>query len=397
MTTSVRASGALAGYAAFLAFAILGAVAALAPAGCGSSSSGGSDAAAEAAPPTFTGCNGPAPAGYTPPVLPKYSGMTCPVLSLTPSGTDASYAPPENDIATTYGGATSMRQFKLVTPSDLGPTERVPVIFLWFWLGASAQDFIDRADVIAAARQQRFIAVVPEKKGDVLFTWPFSATDSQARMEQEFAFFDDMLACVAAQFPANVNASCIASAGVSAGALFTDQLAPARASVIASFLSLSGGVSGPLPSCTVSGLPCLKPWTKPVRDLPGLVLWGGSMDQCVVIDFQPGTQNLETALVKEGSFFVECEHNCAHSQPPFDTPQGMTEYAAFWDFVYAHPYWLPAGESPYKSGGLPSTFPSWCSVKGRGTAVERTGACGPSACSVSTGTSEAGAADGASD
>jgi hypothetical protein len=362
--------------------------------GCGSSgsASGGADAAVEASRPVLTGCNGPAPAGYTPPTLPTYSGATCPTLTLTPSGTDAGYAPPENDIATVSAGTTNMRQFKLVTPSDLGPTERVPVVFLWFWLGANAQDFVDKADIVAAAQQQRFIAVVPEKKGDVLFTWPFSATDTAARTEEEFQFFDDMLACVAAQFPANVNASCISSAGVSAGALFTDQLAPARSNVIASFLSLSGGVSGAMQSCTFSGVSCLKPWTKPARDLPGMVLWGGSMDTCVVIDFQPASQNLEAALDKEGSFYVECEHDCGHSQPPFDTPTGMTEYAAFWDFVYAHPYWLPAGESPYKENGLPSTFPSWCSVKGKGTAVERTGACGPSACSTST-TTDAGASD----
>ncbi|MGH7434415.1 MAG: hypothetical protein ACRENE_01940, partial [Polyangiaceae bacterium] len=113
-----------------LAFATLAGVAVLAPAGCGSSSSGSHASSPEAAPPAFTGCNGPAPAGYTPPVLPKYSGTSCPVLALTPVDTDAGYAPPENDIATTYAGATSMRQFKLVTPSDLGPTERVPVVFL---------------------------------------------------------------------------------------------------------------------------------------------------------------------------------------------------------------------------------------------------------------------------
>ncbi len=368
---------------------------AMAIAACGSpaTSDGTKDAAAEAAPLVFTGCNGPAPAGYVPPKLPTYSGGACPTLTLTPAGTDAGYAPPENAIATTYdGGTANTRQFKLVTPSDLGPDEKVPVVFLWFWLGASAQDFIDRADVVTAAQQQRFIAVVPEKKGDVLFTWPFAATDSQDRMNEEFQFFDDMLACVAAQFPGNVNASCIASAGVSAGALFTDQLAPARSNVIASFLSLSGGVSGSMPSCDVN-ISCLKPWTKPSRNLPGMVLWGGSMDTCVVIDFQPASKNLEQDLDKEGSFYVECEHNCAHSQPPFDTPSGMTEYAAFWDFVYAHPYWLPAGESPYKAGGLPSTFPSWCSAKGMGTAVERTGVCGPSACSTTSTTPDDGGAD----
>jgi hypothetical protein len=293
--------------------------------------------------------------------------------------------PPENAIVS----SGAMRQFKLVTPNDMKPDERLPVVFLWFWLGGNAQEFIDRASIIAAAQQQRFIAVVPEAKGDVTFKWPFSALDSQTRMEEEFAFFDDMLACVGAQFPGNVNPSCVSSAGVSAGALFTDQLAPARANVIASFVSLSGGVAGTMSPCSISGLSCLKPWPKPARDLPGIVLWGGPMDTCVVIDFQPASLNLEDDLVAEGSFFVECVHNCQHSQPPFDVPLGMTEYAAFWDFVYDHPYWLRPGESPYKTHGLPSTFPSWCSVKGKGTAVPRTGACGPSACSTSTTTDAA--------
>jgi hypothetical protein len=141
--------------------------------------------------------------------------------------------------------------------------------------------------------------------------------------------------------------------------------------------------------CTIPGLACLKPWSKPVRDLPGMVLWGGPMDTCVVINFQPASENLEADLTAEGSFFVECVHNCQHSQPPFDAPTGMTEYAAFWDFVYDHPYWLPPGQSPYKTQGLPSTFPSWCSAKGKGTAVPRTGACGPSACSTSTTATDA--------
>jgi hypothetical protein len=352
-------------------------------AACGSSGSNGAgapDAAVEAGPSTvFTSCHDAPPAGFTPPALPTYAG-TCPALALTPSDAGAAGVPPENDIMS----SGSMRQFKLVTPSDLGPNEKVPVVFLWFWLGASAQDFISTADVIDAAQQQRFIAVVPEAKlngssSAYTFKWPFSAIDSQASLDQEFTFFDDMLACVEQQFTNNVNPSCVSSAGVSAGALFTDQLAPARSNVIASFLSLSGGVSGALPSCE-DGLTCLKPWTKPVRTLPGLVLWGGMCDQCIVIDFEPASQNLETALVAENGFFVECEHNCEHAQPPFIAPPGMTQYAAFWDFVYAHPYWLPEGQSPYKANGLPSSFPAWCSTRGMGTAVERTGACGPPAC-----------------
>jgi hypothetical protein len=211
------------------------------------------------------------------------------------------------------------------------------------------------------------------------FKWPFSAIDSQTSLDQELVFFDDMLACVAQQFPDNANESCISSAGVSAGALFTDQLVQGRSDVLASFLSLSGGVAGSRNAC--AGLPvCLKPWTKPAQDVPSIVLWGGMCDQCVVIDFEPASQNLEDVLTSEGSFFVECVHNCEHAQPPFDAPSGLTVYAAFWDFVYDHPKWLPAGRSPYETRGLPSSFPSWCSARGKGTAVERTGTCGPPAC-----------------
>src|SRR5258708_29374450 len=94
------------------------AAAALSAAGCGSSTtSSAPDASADAGTHAFTSCNGPAPAGYVPPKLPGYSGATCPMLALTPSGVDAGFTPPENDIATRVNGATNMRQFKLLTPS----------------------------------------------------------------------------------------------------------------------------------------------------------------------------------------------------------------------------------------------------------------------------------------
>jgi hypothetical protein len=178
-----------------------------------------------------------------------------------------------------------------------------------------------------------------------------------------------MLACVTQQVP-HVNTACISSAGVSAGALFTSQLAPALSDVIANMLVLSGGVGGGF----------VQPMPPPKRALPAIVLWGGPSDVCAVINFSVTTANLEDDLDAIGSFFVECEHNCGHSQPPFTAPAGMTEYAGFWDFIYQHPMWLPPGASPYKTSGLPASFPTWCSAAGKGTAVERTGTCGPPAC-----------------
>jgi hypothetical protein len=311
----------------------------------------------DAAPPqVVTGtCNDPPPEGFVYPTMPVYAG-TCPTLA---------QAPTENTIVS----SGNSRQFLFVSPPDMKPNEKLPLVFTWHWLKGSGQDFIDKADVVSAVQQQRFIAVSPESKGDLLWDWPFAISDTPARMAEEVQFFMDMLACVTQQVP-QVNTACISSAGVSAGALFTSQLGPAHSDLFASMIVLSGGVSGGF----------VQPMPAPKRALPSIVLWGGPTDKCAVIDFGVTTADLENALDQVGGYFVECEHNCGHSQPPFSPPAGMTEYAAFWDFIYEHPMWTTPGASPYKKNGLPTSFPSWCSAAGKGTAVERTGACGPPAC-----------------
>lgn len=263
----------------------------------------------------------------------------------------------------TNGGA---RNFVLVLPKDLKADEHPPVIFLWHWLGGDAGDFVSQGEIQAAADAQRFIAVVPEKKGDLLFVWPVESIQSQARVDEELGFFDDMLSCVDAEF--GIDRSCVASAGVSAGALFTDQLAGARGEHLSSFLSLSGGVGG-----------VIRPWTTPKRALPALVLWGGPKDTCIgLLSFQTMSQTLEDELVADGSFFLECVHGCGHSEPPIDGPS--SKFQGLWDFVLDHPYWTPAGTSPYQAKGLPATLPSWCGI-GKGSAVPPTTSCAnPSQC-----------------
>ena len=317
----------------------------------GSSATGGAAGAV-----SFGHCGDPPPPGAAaPPAPPKYSGGTCPTL-----------AAGSNTIATAGGD----RKLVLVLPKDLKADEHPPVIFLWHWLGGDAQDFVDKGEIQAAADSQRFIAVAPEKKGDVLFVWPATALDSQARADEELVFFDDMYSCVDAQF--GIDRNCVSSAGVSAGALWTDQLAHLRSEVLASFLSLSGGVGGL----------AIKPWAPAARKLPGLVLWGGDTDACVVgpvsLPFKDISANLENELTKDGHFFVECVHNCGHSEPPLT---GQTsKFQGLWDFVLDHPYWVPAGKSSYQTGGLPKTLPPWCGI-GKGSATPPTTTCtNPSQC-----------------
>jgi hypothetical protein len=214
----------------------------------------------------------------------------------------------------------------------------------------------------------RYLAVIPEARGDLLFKWPFldPPMNSNARRDEELRFFDDMLACVSEQF--NVNESCVSSVGVSAGGLWTSHLAQLRSRHLASFLSLSGG-TGP----AGLGLIPVRRWEGAEHALPALVLWGGPTDFCVV-DFATTSHNLEEGLVAGGHYLVECIHNCSHAQPPFEPPPGSSAFEGMWDFALSHPYWLADGDSPYLTDGLPETLPEWCGV-GMGGATIRAGDC----------------------
>ncbi len=283
--------------------------------------------------------------------LPTYAG-TCPELQPGINAIDS---------------AGNLREFMLVLPEDLDESERLPVAFLWHWLGGDPEDFLEQGDVQNAVNQFRFAAVLPYDKGDLIFRWPFTIIDADPRVEEELQFFDDMLGCVGEQL--NVEPNCVASAGVSAGALFTAQLASGRGQHLSSILSLSGGTGGAV----------LRPWGGSLHKMPAMVLWGGAQDFCVAVDFNLASQDLEQNLEAEGHFVLECVHNCMHSAPPFEVGDGDTAFAPLWSFMMSHPYWLDAGDSPYLESGVPEDMPEWCAA-GVGQATERVGECGPDQC-----------------
>jgi predicted esterase len=218
------------------------------------------------------------------------------------------------------------------------------------------------------------MAIIPEGRTSdqgVPFRWPFSIIDTQQVFDEEFAFHDDLLACAAEQF--NIDKECVSAMGVSAGAMFSAQLAGRHGDHLASFISLSGAVGGDL----VQG------WTPPQNHMPALVLWGGPDDFCLGVDFNEGSINLEGELASEGHFTMECIHNCTHATPPFEPADpSLPTYAVTWEFFLDHPYWLEDGESPYlqyPTGQLPPAWPQWCAI-GAGNASIRVGECGGSEC-----------------
>jgi predicted esterase len=315
-------------------------------------------------PDAFSGnlCNAPIPAGAPTPTLPSGPLEGCPTLV---SGVN------------TITSSATQRTFILVVPANFSADEHLPVIFMWHWLGGSAEDFFTRGSVQDAADEQRFIAVLPQAMGATVLglgdvQWPFDISQTQARMDEEMMFFDDMLACVEQQL--HVNTSCVSSVGVSAGALFTDQLAQARSNMLSSFMSLSGGVGDTI----------IRPWNGSTHKLPAIVLWGGdgppSMDGskdilgCVGLgmDFSVASHDLETGLDAAGQFLIECRHNCGHVEPPLDAPPGLSKYAGIWEFALNHPFWLAPGASPYLQSGLPAGLPQWCAI-GAGNSTPRSG------------------------
>lgn len=353
----------------------LGVLLVLAPAGCSTSSDGKGaattsqvDAAADHGNPAtaFGTCSDTPPAGSPEAPDPKpYTGGTCPALT-TGSTTESQI---------TSSGVT--RKFMVIVPDAITPGEKLPVVFLWHWLGGSADQFYAIIDGQNAVNQGRYIAIIPEAIGGTadspgsnpISKWRgWAAPNPQSMEDEEAAFFDDMLSCVSAQFPVNKN--CVASAGVSDGALWTSQLIGARADYLSSAVVLSGGVAEP----GDENAALIKPYVPASRPLPVLVLWGGPADICIILKFQTATKALEKHLVEEGHFILECQHNCGHSIPPIDVVAGGSLLTPFIDFVTHHPYWTSPGHSSYETTGLPAGLPSWCAI-GAGSAVERTGEC----------------------
>lgn len=301
-------------------------------------------------PEVLCGTTPPEGAEMPAPLVP-YSGGTCPPLV------------PGLNVMSSLGYG---RQFDLVVPEDLQPGEQLPLVFLWHWLGGDAQAFLEEADVQNAANQLRIAAIAPHERGDLLFRWPFSAIDSDARLQEELTFFDDMLTCAAESYP--IDTTCVSSAGVSAGALFTSQLGWARSEYLSSIIVLSGGVDG-----------FVKPWNGATHIMPAMVLWGGPDDFCIAIDFEQTSHALEADLAADGHPIVECVHNCGHSKPPFEAPfPGVTDFAGMWRFWLDHPFWLADGETPW-GAGVPEGTPEWCAM-GAGQAVIREGECDGPGC-----------------
>ena len=283
--------------------------------------------------------------------MPVYSHGSCPVLV---GGSTA-------DTSVIEGFATTdqVRSFRLLVPADYDGATPMPVMFAWHWLNADAGSFVSQGELETAIQQFPFIIVLPEKRrfpnGNKMyqFDWPFVETWGA---DAELAFFDDLLACVNANF--NVDPQRVYAIGVSAGGLWATYLSTTdRVNHLAAVESLSGGLG----SFAANGTGWTMQFAPQQNKFPAIVLWGGDHDW-LGISFKDASIAYRDALLADGHFVVQCIHDQGHAVPPIEAPPGTTRFAFLWQFMLDNPMSVPAGQSPWHTSGLPASAPSWCTV-----------------------------------
>lgn len=298
---------------------------------------GGTDAGDDGPPMQIGLCHTePPPGAKMPPPPPAYSGGVCPVI--------------EPGYATGFLSQGKSREFAFVVPSDYDPSRSYPLVFAWYHLTGNAMDFVGTLGAQALADKTQMMLVVPQDTGDFQFVWPDTPLDN-GQAEVDLGLFDDLLACLSEQYA--VNPSCVASAGVSAGGLWTAFLGQRRGQYLASNLAFSGGYP------TEFGAAWWAWMTSPHR-FASLVLWGGPSDE-LGINFHEASLRYIDALKGDGHVLVQCEHSGGHGVPPPEPGQTEPPFAVIFEFILDHPYWLD-GTSPLQTEGIPPHWPSYCEM-----------------------------------
>jgi hypothetical protein len=289
-------------------------------------------------PSTITGrCHEPDPPGaVVPPPVPTYSGGVCPAI-----------AP---GYVTGFLSQGRAREFALVVPSNYDPEGTYPLVFMWYHLSGDAMEFVAQIGAQTLADTAQAIFVVPQATGDFEFVWPSTPLDN-GQAAVDLGFFDDLLACVSAQYAANP--SCVASAGVSAGGLWTAFLGQRRGQYLASNLVISGGYPQEFAG-TWWG------WQPSPHRFASAVIWGGPTDK-LGIDFHAASLNYLDHVRGDGHFVMTCEHTGGHGLPPLDDDGAGDPITAIVEFVVDHPYWQD-GTSWLEDEGIPAHWPSYCSL-----------------------------------
>lgn len=305
----------------------------------------------------------PPPWSKDEPAAPKpYSGGKCPTLK---AGTN------------TFQSGGKDRSFDLYLPTI---TAGAPLLFMWHGLGDNPKRFAQSFGASQISANYRVIVVVPKGASGPTIPADVPAgivnllkTQAQAFFETwsffedhtaDLQLFDDVLACASQQF--KVNSKKVYTAGFSAGALWSTYLTMHRSEYLAAALLLSGGnMDKILDLATIPFIGSKSKvrvidtrYVKPSHPVPVMLTAGGAQDvvsmaNFVKFEFQKATDLFRQNLLKDKHFVIQCNHNQGHTVPQDLFPPAI-------DFLFKHEF---TKKSSPLATGLPSSFPSYCSIK----------------------------------
>jgi predicted esterase len=262
------------------------------------------------------------PASSGAPILPTPTG-TCPTIA--PG--DVTFAP----------AGIPPRKVKLAfDPAKAGAGE---LILYWYATGSGTFESGYSLGATQAAITDAGGIVATPYADPTAGQFEWFMVNGSAKLD-DFLVADEVVGCLAQAHL--IDAKRIHSMGMSAGALQTTALSFVRSAYIASVATYSGGIP-PGFSPTIQD---------PANKFAALIFDGGASDDVFSVDFKAASEMYEAMLKATGHFAALCDHGMGHSIPLDAAPS----VAAFFT---ANPY--GAWPSPY-AGGLPSTFPSYCSL-----------------------------------
>jgi poly(3-hydroxybutyrate) depolymerase len=221
--------------------------------------------------------------------------------------------------------------------SDAATSLDGPLVFYWHGTGSQpleAQYGIGDPGIAAILALGGMVAAPSRDPAAGQFPW-FLTTGSGK--EDDLLVADEILGCAIEKV--GVDLRRVHSMGMSAGGLQTVQLGYRRSGYIASVSPYSGGQIGTPPN------------QDPNNKFAAMIFHGGATDE-VIIGFQAISEQYQSSLQAEGHFAFICDHGGGHTIPT-DARESVSQ------FLQAHPFGTTP--SPY-AAGLPSGFPSYCSL-----------------------------------
>lgn len=248
-----------------------------------------------------------------------------------------------------FQSGSESRSFRLDLPAN---PAGAPVIFGWHGFGGEPDQALDQTGLGSAVET---IRVGPTDRGVAPYDWHF--TDPSPIGNPDLLLFDDILACLHAQYSVDLNR--IWSTGHSAGGIFSSYLAMHRSNRLAAVAVLSGGLGDP--STAPGG------YITPTHDIPVLLTWGGESDTYnqsganfvynngnpEVFSFHVSNQIFSHNLRQDGHFVVECVGDFGHAIP--NDPLSFV-----WPFLRDHPKNLTS--EPYAGGNFPNDLNPLCAI-----------------------------------